>query len=138
MLNVIKGSAEESGKYHRLCYDGISISGEVFVSAVLFDPSGARLIELGDLIEEPEWDKNGDYTGLIAGLIACSGLGIKDVVLVGGSQLQDHEEIVEFMGELFANFNNVCSTIVSRDENAVATLLTGEIITSRKHFIRKL
>ena len=137
-MNLIKGTLLQKQEYYTLKYDGVSISGEVFVSALLIDATGNKIFELADYIQKPEWDENGDYTGLVAGLLACANIDIKNIIISGSSQLEKHEELGNFFSDLFANFNNVASVFVeSRELNTEAVNLTLEIINSKKHFYRQ-
>jgi len=137
-MKLIKGVLLPENMYYTLKYDGVGISGEVFVSAVLYDISGAKVFELADNIQKPEWDESGDYTGLVAGLLACAKLGFKNIVIVGSSQLEQHPEIAEFFLDLFTNFTNVASTFIeTRELNTEAFKLTAEVIQSKKRFYRQ-
>jgi triosephosphate isomerase len=133
-MKLIKGALLEDKDYCTLKYDGISISGEVFVSAMLVDTSNNKLFELADYIQKPEWDEGGDYTGLVAGLIGCANMGIKNIVINGSSKLEQHDEIKEFYNELFANFVNVASVFI--EEPTEARNLTNEVIGSKTRFYR--
>ena len=137
-MKLIKGVLLPENEYYMLKYDGVGISGEVFVSAVVYDLSGAKAFELADNIQKPEWDENGDYTGLVAGLLACTQLGFKNIVIVGSSKLEQHPEIAEFFMDLFSNFNNVASICIeTRELNTEAFNLTAEVIQSKKQFYRQ-
>jgi hypothetical protein len=137
-MNLIKGVLLPEKEYYTLKYDGVGISGEVFVSAVLFDISGQIVFELAEYIKKPEWDESGDYTGLVAGLLACANLRLQNIVIVGCSKLEKHEEIGEFFNDLFTNFTNVASILLEeRELNTEAVKLTNEVINSKKHFYRQ-
>ena len=136
-MSIVKGTINTEKPVYTLKYDGIGISGEVFASAVLFNASGKCVIESADLITEPEWDRNGDYTGLVMGLLACCHMEVTQVKVFGHVQLENNEEISKFMVELFQNFDYVDSTVVGREENSEAYALTEEIIKSRQHFVRR-
>lgn len=137
-MKLIKGELLPENMYYQLKYDGVGISGEVFVSATAYDLSGSKVFELADNIQKPEWDESGDYTGLVAGLIACAKRGFKNILIVGSSQLEQHSEIAEFFMDLFTNFTNVASICIeTRELNTDAFKLTAEVIQSKKPFYRQ-
>jgi hypothetical protein len=136
-MRLIKGILLNSNEYVTLKYDGVGISGEIFVSAMLTDLSGNKTFEMGEYISKPKWDETGDYTGLVAGLLASANLGEKNIVIVGSSKLEAHAELEEFFMELFTNFTNVASiTIESRDLISECVNLTLEVINDKKSFYR--